>query len=165
MALTYDPIQTVTLGSAIASITFSSIPDTYTDLRFVALLNTSAGGGVFRLRFNGDFGSNYSYTEGYTAGSTITVGNYSANGVPFNESFGNSTAQPNFLTADIMNYSGATRKTTLTRFAMDLNGSGFTYHTINSWQNTAVINSLTFLTDTGNFSVGSVFTVYGIKAA
>jgi hypothetical protein len=32
MAKTYEPIATTTLGSAAASITFSSIPATYTDL-------------------------------------------------------------------------------------------------------------------------------------
>jgi glycosyltransferase involved in cell wall biosynthesis len=47
MPATYEPIATTTLGSAAASITFSSIPATYTDLRLVIVGNLSS----FHLNF------------------------------------------------------------------------------------------------------------------
>jgi hypothetical protein len=165
MALTYDPIQTTTVGTATNSITFSSIPATYTDLRVTIVCQPTAGGGVYKMRYNGVSSSTYSYIEYYTAGATLSVGNYGANGVDFNGSFGSSNAQPNFLTADIMNYAGSTYKTAICRMSMDLNGSGFTYHVLNCWRSTAAINSLTFSLDAGNYSVGTVITIYGIKAA
>ena len=43
MATTYEPIATTTLGSAAASITFSSIAGTYTDLRLVLSLIPATG--------------------------------------------------------------------------------------------------------------------------
>jgi hypothetical protein len=53
---TYKPIETQTLGTAVASVTFSSIPDTYTDL--VLVFDTACGSmeqqSTMELRFNGD---------------------------------------------------------------------------------------------------------------
>ncbi len=61
MPTTYEPIATTTLGSAAATITFSTIPATYTDLRVVwvgtVTVADSAG-----MRFNSDSGTNYSRT-------------------------------------------------------------------------------------------------------
>ena len=55
-------IATQTLGSATASITFSSIPSTYTDLRIV-FSGTGATVLNLKVRFNGDSASNYSQTN------------------------------------------------------------------------------------------------------
>jgi hypothetical protein len=46
MANTYTLIEAKTLGSAVASVTFSSIPQTYTDLKLVMSARTTAGGNV-----------------------------------------------------------------------------------------------------------------------
>jgi hypothetical protein len=53
MAITYEPIATTTLGSAAASVTFSSISGSYTDL---VLVVTGIGATVTTfpwIRFNG----------------------------------------------------------------------------------------------------------------
>ena len=57
---TYTPIATQTLGSAAASVTFSSIPQGYTDLVLVDNVKSASGAGDSELdvRFNGDSGSN-----------------------------------------------------------------------------------------------------------
>ena len=62
MPSTYEPIATTTLGSTAATITFSSIPATYTDLRIALVGSLSGGGNYGNLRFNSDSGSNYSVT-------------------------------------------------------------------------------------------------------
>ena len=62
MPATYEPIATTTLGSAVNSFTFSSIPNTYTDLVLVVVVPTAASSGTFGLRFNSDTASNYSHT-------------------------------------------------------------------------------------------------------
>jgi hypothetical protein len=62
MAPTYEPIATTTLGTAAASITFSSIPATYTDLRLVVVAK-AVSASTLDVRFNNDSGTNYSKTE------------------------------------------------------------------------------------------------------
>jgi hypothetical protein len=93
MAITYEPIATTTLGSAAATVTFSSISGAYTDLIVVANLAQSAGSNSLRFRLNGDTGSNYSATilRGYgsTANSVIdtsTTSGYACD-TPGNTSF------------------------------------------------------------------------------
>ena len=62
-----------TMTSTTTAITFSSIPQTYTDLHVILLARSSAIGGANEdgyLRFNGDSASNYVYTYGVSALST-----------------------------------------------------------------------------------------------
>jgi hypothetical protein len=56
---TYVAIAEQTLGTAAASVTFSSIPGTYTDLVLVLSVQ-DASGNTFALQFNGDTSTNYS---------------------------------------------------------------------------------------------------------
>jgi hypothetical protein len=63
MAKTYTLISSNTLSSAAASVTFSSIPSTYTDLVLQCSTRTDRSNQTydnFRIRFNGDSGTNYS---------------------------------------------------------------------------------------------------------
>ena len=68
MTATYEKIATTTLGSNQASVTFSSIPATYTDIVVIATGKTSTETTLY-FRFNGDSGSNYSSTDIYGDGS------------------------------------------------------------------------------------------------
>ena len=73
MADTYTLISSVTVGAGGASsMTFSSIPQTYTDLVIkVSGRNADTGGGNARLRFNSDTTSgNYAYRSLYTSNGT-----------------------------------------------------------------------------------------------
>ena len=62
--ITYTPIASTTLGSAAASYTFSSIPNTYTDLVLIASMADSNSGADQRMlvQVNGDTGTKYSTT-------------------------------------------------------------------------------------------------------
>ncbi len=62
MAATYTPIASATLAASTSSITFSSIPATYTDIVVVINDINSTGSFDTNIRFNGDSGSNYSRT-------------------------------------------------------------------------------------------------------
>ena len=68
MAITYEPIATTTLGTSASSVTFSTIPGTYTDLVLV-VAGTSAATNGNEMQFNGDTGNNYSFTLLYGTGS------------------------------------------------------------------------------------------------
>ena len=164
MAATYEPIATTTLGSANSTITFSTIPATYTDLRLVLVFTTSISGANVFFRFNGDTGSNYSYTSIAGSGSTATSSrNTGANRIQTDTN--SSTTIPHFETVDVFSYAGSTNKTALMTAQEDDNGSGYVTSAVGLWRNTAAITSMTAFCNGANFSIGTTATLYGIKAA
>lgn len=165
MPATYEPIATTTLGSAAASITFSSISSAYTDLRVV--FSAKASGGAFRIRLNSDTGTNYSRT--YIAGDgSTTASSRSTNSSQIYLNYGSgtpSTTIPTFMTIDIFSYAGSTYKTLLWEQNMDLNGSGEVVRGVGLWRNTSTITSIELTNNSFNLDTGTTATLYGIKAA
>lgn len=156
---TYTPIATTTLGSAAASYTFSSISSTYTDLVLVAnLLGTTRTD--THLQFNSDTASNYSFTFIYGEGTGGgTSGKYTAQtDIYIGEGATNST---NII--HVNNYAKTTTyKTLLATAAYPTDGVG---KSVGLWRNTAAINTIKIFRNSGTFSIGSTFTLYGIAAA
>lgn len=70
MANTYSLIETKTLTSDTAGISFTSIPSSYTDLVFIGSLRASGGSGVHYMRFNNNSTSNYTSRILAARGST-----------------------------------------------------------------------------------------------
>jgi hypothetical protein len=68
----YDSIATVNASGSSGTITFSSIPSTYTHLQIRAIARTGRGvvGDTLRMTFNGDSGSNYVYHALYGDGAS-----------------------------------------------------------------------------------------------
>ena len=163
MATTYESIATQTLGSAAPSITFSSIPATYTDLR-VVLVGSTTDGAFLRIQLNGDTASNYSTTEIRGNGATATS-DYSAS-TRFNVN-GASTIIGNIfiISSDLFSYTGSTFKTCLNAFSNDANGSGEVNRRVGLYRSTSAITSLLLSVSTGNYAIGTTATLYGIKAA
>jgi hypothetical protein len=162
MSSTYEPIATTTIGTAVASYTFSSIPSTYTDLVLVSNAKTTAAENGYDLKgnFNSDTGSTYSSTQMYGTGSSAVSGRATDQswikiGLTGASQFANSVAH-------IQNYSNATTyKTVLVR--RDL-ADAYTVAVVSLWRSTSAITSITLASQTGNLAVGSTFTLYGIKA-
>lgn len=159
MPVTYDKIATNTLGSAAASVTFSSIPATYTDLVLVIAGGTTATADVY-IEFNGDTGTNYSRTYLGGDGSSASSGrNSSVTAIP---SFYVGSAQSTMY-AHIMSYANTNvNKTILTRSS---SAGVFVLSATGLWRSTAAINSIKILVSGTNLSSGNTFTLYGIKAA
>jgi len=171
--VTYEKIASTTLGTAASSVTFSSIPGTYTDLRLVIQARVaSATADYFSARFNGDTGSNYSFTwlGGNTAGAQSgRFANLSQNIIGWATS--NTEASTNYalITCDIMNYSNSTtNKTSLSRSSLT---DSRTEAQVNLWRNTSAITSIVLATwgagtfGANNIYAGSTFSLYGITAA
>jgi hypothetical protein len=161
---TYVALATQTVGSATASITFSSISGAYTDLVIVYSATTSSGANDVNIRFNSDTNSNYSTTalwgNGTSTGSSRQTSVTSAY-VDYYGTPGTSAEAINII--NIQNYSNATTyKTFLARASRA--GSG-TDATVGLWRSTAAINSVTLLLTSNTISVGSTFSLYGIAAA
>jgi len=73
---TYTLIASNTLGSGTATVTFSSIPGTYTDLILVCGLpatGTANNSDGLRFQLNSDTGSNYSATWLTNSGTTQRI--------------------------------------------------------------------------------------------
>ena len=109
MTATYEKIATTTLGSANATITFSSIPATYTDLVLAMAIGTSNQDGI-KIMINNDTATNYSNTRLYGNGSSIssnrrssTATVYLDDGVAFSTGAGSNNSILQF-----MNYSNTT---------------------------------------------------------
>jgi len=166
MAITYEPIATTTLGSAAASITFSSISSAYTDLRVVMVTTAAASGGYLTAQFNSDTGTNYSSTYLYGNGTTASSGRSTSSVEMFVDtvSAALSTSNPSLITMDIFSYAGSTFKTTLSTGSNDFNGSGEIDRGVSLWRSTAAITAIKLLCNV-NLAAGTTATLYGIKAA
>ena len=159
MASTYEKIATTTLGSSSASVTFSSISGTYTDL--VAVSNIVGTPNTYMLiTLNGDSGSNYSRTVLAGTGSSATSYR-TANTTSIDTGFYIDNASSNQI-FNFNNYSNSTTyKTVIAR------GNSTTYEVaagVYLWRNTSAITSIVF-SGTANYPAGCTFTLYGIKSA
>jgi hypothetical protein len=166
MPSTYEPIATQTLGSAAASITFSSIPANYTDLRLaIVLKNVSSDNPILRL--NSDTGNNYSRTILTGNGSSATSGRSTSTGnIILGYNFHGGSAQFAFYTIDLFSYTGSTNKTLLFTSSEDENGSGHVIRGVGLYRSTSVISAATLSNFSGNnFDTGTTATLYGIKNA
>lgn len=157
MTVTYEKLATTTLSSATATITFSSISGAYTDLVISEFGITSADSGI-NINFNGDTGSNYSFTYMYGDGSSVVSGRDT------NRSFGSggrAGVNGGVGLFNIMNYSNTTTyKTTLSRGS---NANALAIAIVTLWRSTSAITSINLTRGGGgNFDAGSTFTLYGI---
>jgi hypothetical protein len=171
MAITYEPIATQTLASATTTITFSSIPSTYTDLILISSIIGDSGSIDAVMRFNGDSGTNYSETRLFGDGAAVYANRSTArNGIDVNYGGNISIAAPITSTISIMNYANTTTYKAVLMRSADVGG---TYQATNMlaglWRGstgsaTQAITSVSVV-GSGNMKIGSMFTLYGIKAA
>lgn len=162
MPKTYEPISNQILTSTQTTVTFSSIPQTYTDL--ILVIQAQVNGSPINTDgyVNGDQGTNYSF--GTIVGNGTSASNFYGTNTAFiryatagytDNTFGHNSINHFF------NYANTTTfKTILSRANNAANGTSIT---LNLWRSTAAITSISIV---GNpFAIGSTFTLYGIKAA
>ena len=164
MPSTYTPIATYTASGTISDYTFTSISGTYTDLILVVNPTTTAANSSIFVQFNSDTGSNYSATYVYGSGSAAGSGNISSANAG-SIAFSSDNTTPYTIKTSIQNYSNSTtNKTYLSRSSAASSTSGdLTY--VGLWRSTAAITAIKLYPNTGSFTSGSTFTLYGIKAA
>jgi hypothetical protein len=165
MAITYEPLATITLSSALStpSLVFGSIPNTYTDLRVVLSVSSSAGANVY-VRFNGDTGTNYSRTFIY-ARATTPATSKTTNATQVTISDSGVISSTRFYTIDILSYSGSTYKTALVTAAEGgTNGVGGVAPAVLYWRSTSAISSINLFDSANSWDAETTATLYGIKA-
>jgi hypothetical protein len=158
MPSTYEPIATYTVVTAEPTISFSSIPQTYTDL-VIVLAGSYSSQADIALRFNGDTASNYSRTVIYGNGSNALSTRDTSNTLIAPAYFSTSRS---VAIISIMNYTNTTTYKTV--FSRSNDASANVSAVVGLWRKTPeAINSLTL--SYTNIAIGTTCTLYGIKAA
>ena len=164
MATAFTPIAWQSLTGTASSVTFSSIPSTYRDLRLVAQFTYTGAGNVSPLiRINGDASPNYSYVS--QTGDGTSPGSYSSTSASSwspQTVYGNSTTTITFV-MDFLDYSAIDKhKVSVARWNNTAIGVEEDFY---RWANTSAITSFVISnSNTPTFAVGSTFALYGIAA-
>jgi len=165
----YESIATA-YGSGGSTITFSSIPSTYThlQLRVIGKLSGSVGYGQAYVQFNGDTAANYSAHQLYGTGSSAASGaTVSATKADVTTWFPDSTTANMFgaSVTDILDYANTNKYKTirvLGGFDTNNTNSGLVGLFSSSWRSTAAVSSMS-ITAASNFLSGTVFELFGIR--
>lgn len=165
----FVPIATTTVPSAGAtSITFTSIPSTYThlQLRVFAKQTTAAAITTGNLYFNNDTtNTNYARHEIYGDGASVA-----ANGIVTGSNsakivfYAGSGTQFGPSVIDILDYTNTNKNKTVRALGgVDNNGSGYATLTSGLWLSTAAITRIDLTFSAATSQQYSSFTLYGIK--
>ena len=167
MATTYTLIDSEVLSSSAASVTFSSIPATYTDLvvRLSARDDNSDYNWEALLSFNSQT-TNFSSTFVQGSGSSTNSGSMARY---YGRSDSANATANTFSNGEIYipNYAGTTNKPYSSFNVSEINSAtGNMVEAVAGLRsNTAAITSLTLSPYSGNFVSGSSFYLYGISNA
>ena len=171
----YDSIATVTVGSPTATITFSSIPQTYTHLQVRAMIRSdkSADTNADMYCWLNSNQTQSNYTRHYLRGNGTAASSlgFAASAVPVaGEAPAAATASNIFgvTVIDILDYTNTNKFKNVRTLHGDDQNSGTTasnvYLTSSLFMDTSAITSLQFtLQASTNFTQYSSFALYGIK--
>jgi hypothetical protein len=169
MATTFVKIQTITVGTAVGSIDFTSIPQIYTDLK-IALSGRTTQGNVYgggALQFNADTGSNYKWRRIRADGSVTASDNSTSATAITNWDMSGANATANVFSnieIYIANYVLSNHKSVSIDYSGENNATEAHLGLIAGlWSNTAAITSIKIYSAGGNISQYSSATLYGIK--
>ena len=166
MTVTYESLQTTTLGSNQSTIEFTGISQAYSDLVIACAVKITAGG--MAVRPNSNTSSIYSGTYFNSNGTSATssrlgTGDLGGTGIYLlNGSV--STTEYTTVIYNINAYSNTSHtKQFLVQYGNTV-GSGLVGMSAGFFNSTAAISSLLFNLDGGgNFAAGTTITIYGIK--
>ena len=173
MPNTFELIASSTVGaSSVTSVTFSSIPNTYTDLMVLgSIRNTLNPNDNIYIAFNSDTtGSNYSsrqiYGTGSAVGSEVNTSTQRRAGITDGSgrtasTFSNTSIYiPNYAGSNYKSYSGDSVEENNATTAVQTLVAGI-------WNSTSAITSITFTTENAGYQFVqySSFYLYGVKNA
>jgi hypothetical protein len=171
----FESIATATGTGSSATITFSSIPSTYTSLQVRFMAKSTFGSdnaNQVRVRFNGDTAANYTFHNVYGDGST--TGTEGAASQTYSQlRFLAPSTSANILGVGIMDvqqYASTSNYKTLRYFGgTDTNGNASIVSPAilgsGLWMSTSAITSISFICSALNWTTDTTFALYGIKGA
>jgi hypothetical protein len=169
----FESIATATSAGSSATLTFSSIPSTYSSLQIRFMSKPAASGGAIRMQMNGITTNTYWYHYLIGVGTAAAAGSSGAatNGMfvmdnlyaPVANIFGVGII-------DIHDYASTTKVKTIRTFSGIDDNTSDNGNEIQLWSGkngaTTAVSSITFANTSGqNFASGTVFSLYGIKGA
>ena len=157
--MTYTLLDSVTLASSAASVTFSSIDQSYGDLVLVVDYAPASGSIGCNFRLNGDTSSSYYTLLMYGNGSTS--GSYDA-GANDRTVQWSSASTFGLKTFNIMDYTATDKhKSILSRENQENIVTAYAYR----WASTSAVTSIEILGTGGSYAAGSTFHLYAIAKA
>lgn len=166
--MTYQLIETKTVGTATNTLQFTSIPQTFTDLYITLSVRTTIADniGYTTLRVNNNT-SNWS-TRFLQGNSSATTSGSTTSAPDFFGSGGNTTADTfGNGSVYIPNYTGSANKSLSIDFVSE-NNSGSAFAAMQRivaalWSNSAAITSFEVVADgSTNLAVGTTVSIYGV---
>ena len=165
-------ISSQTLGGTTASVTFSSIPSTYNDLKLVvsARGDAAAYAVTAKLSFNGDSATNYSFT--YIKGNSSSASSARVSSATIDNAItidGSSNTSNTFGVAEIYipNYNSTGSKPFFDIDVIEQNDTTANHSNIQAnahlYRGGSGISSIVLTPSSGNFVQYSTFTLYGIR--
>lgn len=167
MANTYTLISSNVLSSSAASVTFSAIPSTYTDLVLRITSRETVTQSSIILAFNGDSATNYSRTILASTGSAAFSGrDTSASSLValYDEDASYTANTFNSMEIYIPSYTVSQNKPISIVGMSENNATAARMSdTAGLWRNTASLNQIVLSKTASAFVSGSSFYLYGIK--
>jgi hypothetical protein len=171
MANTYTLIASNTLSTSAATVTFSSIPATFTDLALRLSTRTTPANlnSLISVRLNSDTTTNYSVrilngngetvsSSGSTSATTIGSGGITSAASSTADTFGSGEIYfPNYTNSTIKAWGSFSASESNSATGVNIRA------TANLYQGTSPITTIRFSLTTGSFVSGSSFYLYGIK--
>jgi hypothetical protein len=146
---------------------FSSIPQTYRNLKiFITSRESGTGGGAY-IQYNGDTGANYQsewlYAQDTSPSAVRTTGWVSETTICLSE-LSTAPVSTGAASAEITVYDYA--RTVWTKNAIGvscrMDSSSYVFNSMVNWNSTAAITDIVLgIVDGANFAAGSVATLYG----
>lgn len=157
-------IQSQTLSTSAASVTFSGIPQTFSHLKLIinSVTSVTSAAAPIELTINGDSGAHYFYnviTNSFGTNPTAVSTSSAAFAVMGDAGDNNASAAGNEIT--IMGYSGSTFGKAMTGVCSSTTLGVYT--TAGLWTQTAPVTSVTLTLGSGTFTAGSTFSLYGMQ--
>lgn len=161
--MSYTAIYSQTVGTATATVEFTSIPDTYRDLVLVCSPIQSTGSQTVNIRFNSDANTNYREVIMFGDGTTTTSQLAAARSSVLGQATANASTDRINLAFQIFDYAQTDKHKSVIVRSSSVSSGSLVNASVNRWANTAAITSIT-CTGFGNYAVGSTFALYGILA-
>ena len=164
----FESIATVTASGGEATLSFTSIPSTYTHLQIRGIGRSTFGNATndpMNVRFNGITTSSYAYHFLYGRSSSVSADGYTPETVMQGGIFPNNGQLANafgVVILDVHDYASTTKNKTLRSFSgLDVNGDGYSWMGSGLFMSTNAITSISFTHN--NWRAGTTFALYGIK--